>query len=127
MENLENSGKTIYVASIEHFIFSCPLVQTFWTRLWSWFEQETDSQLQVSLRSFLFCVNSVPQAGVPNLLLTFMKFYMYRQKFYHQGIFPLIHFLQELRTRLAIEKHICASQNKASHFRQWQHIYSALG
>lgn len=114
--------------TIEHFIFLCPLVQTLWKDIVQWFDRETDLQLNVSLRAYLFGVpKDTPQAKVINFLLIFVKFYVYRQKLFHQGSLSLIHVLQELRARLQVEKYLTTIENKPSHFNRWRRIFNALG
>lgn len=114
--------------TIQHFLFLCPVVQKFWKDLVAWFDRETELQLNVSLRSFLFGVPSdAPQANRINFLLAFFKFYVYRQKLFGQGVLSLIHVLQELRTRLQVEKYLTTIENKPAHFNRWLRIYNALG
>lgn len=74
------------VDTIEHFLFTCPIVTAFWKEVTSWFAREADVQLQVSPRAFLFGVpDSLPQAKVINFVMLFAKFFIYRQKLFHQG------------------------------------------
>lgn len=114
--------------SIEHFLYLCPTVKAFWDNVVAWFDREADLQLSVSLRAFLFGVTpGVPQAKTINFLLLFTKFYVYRQKLYHQGSLSLIHLLGELRRRLQVERHLTLLEGKANGFRRWQRIYDALG
>lgn len=80
--------------SIEHFLFYCPIVVAFWGKVVAWFHEETDTQLQVSLRTFRFGVpDDFPNARVVNFTLLFVKFFIYRQKLFHQGTMDLTHFL----------------------------------
>lgn len=113
--------------SIQHFLFTCPVVQTFWKQVVSWFSKETRIQLNVSLRSFLFGIPmEVPQAKVINFILLFTKFFIYRQKLFHQASMEITHFLKELRQRLRIEEFITSQDNKRFLFAKWQGILSAL-
>lgn len=114
--------------TIEHFLFQCHGVQVFWKNFILWFNRETDIQLNVSLRAFLFGVPpDTPKAKVINFLLLFFKFFLYRQKLFYQGSLSLIHILQELKTRLRVEKYLTKIEHKPSHFTQWSRIYDALG
>lgn len=116
------------VDSIVHFLFTCPIVVTFWREVSSWFAREVDVQLQISPRAFLFGVpDSLPQAKIINFIILFAKFFIYRQKLFHQGSLDLTHFLRELRLRLQIEQYITNSENKRQIFDKWRRIYTALG
>lgn len=116
------------VDTIDHFLFECPIVQTFWKEIVEWFDREADIQLSVSLRAFLFGVpNTVPQAKIINFVLLFTKFFVYRQKLFHQGSLCLLHFLKELRLRLQVEKYLNTIEDKRHLFGKWQRIYTALG
>lgn len=102
--------------TIEHFLFSCPIVQVFWKDIVLWFDREADVQLNVSLRAFLFGKPTTAlQARIINFLLVYIKFYIYRQ------------LLQELHVRLQVEKYLNLIKNKPSQFNKWRRIYSALG
>lgn len=111
--------------SIQHFLFTCTLVQDFWRQLISWFAREADIQLT---RAFLFGVpTTLPQASVINFILLFSKFYIYRQELFHQGSLDLVHFLREFRTRLQVEKYLNKLENKPHHFFKWNRTLTALG
>lgn len=63
--------------SIQHFLFLCPMTKTFWDKICQWFFKETDLQLDMSMRSYLFGVAvNRPQDKVVNFLLLFLKFYI---------------------------------------------------
>lgn len=114
--------------TIQHFLYTCPVVQVFWKQILSWFFREADIRLDISLRSFLFGVPSgVPHERVINFILLFTKFYIYRQKLFHQASLDLTQFLKEFRLRLQVEKFITTRDNKQSLFTNWRRILTALG
>lgn len=114
--------------TIEHFLYHCSIVNHFWSDVTEWFNREADIQLNISVRAFLFGVPSTtPHAKVINFLVLFAKFFIYRQKLYHQGSLSLIHLLRELRLRLQVEKHLTTLEGKTKNFRKWQRIYNAMG
>lgn len=84
--------------------------------------------VEVSLFEFLFGIHpSAPLARVVNFLLLFVKFFIHRQKLFHQGELNLTHFLQDLRYRLRIEKYLTALEGRSHRFRIWANILDALG
>lgn len=104
------------VDSIEHFLFECPLVQVFWKDLITWIDREANLQIDISVRAFLFGIpEAVPQARLINFILLFTKFFIYRQKLFYQGSLSLIHFLQEMRQRILVEKYLNTIE-KRPHF-----------
>lgn len=114
--------------TIDHFLFHCPHVRTFWKEIINWFSRQADIELNVSLRAFLFGIpGTTPNAKVINFILLFVKFFIYRQKLFHEGALDCIHFLREFRIRLHIEKYLTNIENKKHHFHKRQRIYEALG
>lgn len=114
--------------TIEHFLFTCPFVCVFWRQLISWFEREADINFNISLRVFLFGIpTTVTHDKVINFVLTFAKFFIYRQKLFHAGSLDLTHFLRDLTLRLQVEKYILTLENKQHQFHIWHRIFSALG
>lgn len=114
--------------TIQHFLVQCPRTKSFWDNVSEWLDRETGIQLHVSVRTRLFGVPAThPQARVINFLLMFIKFYIYRQKLFHEGAFSTIHLLRELQTRLRVEKYITALDNKQHKFNMWTRLYAALG
>lgn len=77
--------------TIQHFLYSCPTVKKFWSDVTAWFDREAGIQLNISMRAFLFGIpKAAPHAKVINFLALFAKFFIYRQKLYHQGSLSLI-------------------------------------
>lgn len=114
--------------SIQHFLFTCPATKTFWDNFCNWLATQVDIQIHMSTRLFLFGVPiSNPQDRIVNFLLLLIKFYIYRQKLFHQGRLCLLQFLGELRARLQIEKYILKLENKPDRFNPWNRLYAALG
>lgn len=80
--------------SIQHFLFLCPTTKAFWNSICRWTATEADIQIDMSTRSFLFGIPVIaPQDKVVNFLLLFLKFYIYRQKLFHQGKLCILQFL----------------------------------
>lgn len=109
------------IDTIKHFLFACPIVKTFWEGVVAWFNREADVQLDLPIQAFLFGVpETAHQARIINFVLLFSKFFIYRQKLFHQGHLDLIPFLHELRTRLQVEKYLTTLENKKHLFHKWQ-------
>lgn len=114
--------------TVQHFLFECQRVQTFWSTLRQWLAQEADFHIHTNMLEFIFGVpQGIPQARNINFITLTVKFFIYRQNLYHQGALPLPQFLHEFRSKLLVEKRICQLQGKPHMFRSWEKILAALG
>lgn len=101
-------------------------MKTFWNDVVAWFAREGDIQMNILIRAFLFRIpNTVPHSKI-NFVVSFTKFFIYRQRLLHQGSLSLIHLLRDLRLRLQVEKYLTTSEGKAGVFRKWRRIYEAI-
>lgn len=116
------------VDTIQHFLAECDDTRRLWNQIRSWMEQNTGFQMDISQQEFLLGVHPrVPGSRKINLIAIMAKFFTHRQKLFHNGDLPLTLFLREFRTRLQIEKHICALEGKPDKFNCWRTTLSALG
>lgn len=117
------------VDTLTHFLFQCSHVQRFWSALCNWTSQNINITLEdISVREYMLGTpKEKPQARAINFILLSCKFYIYRQKLYHNASMELVTFLHELRMKLKIEQYICALEGKADKFHTWRYILNALG
>lgn len=114
--------------TLQHFFWTCSLVQDFWHKVEEWLSLNGDIHIQTNMKQFLFGFPKThPQVKIINLLSLAAKHFIYRQKLFHAGNLELIHFLREFRAKLGIEKFICMKENKIRKFARWNRIYNALG
>lgn len=116
------------VDTLEHFLFLCPRVQTFWNGITQWLAREANLHITITVEEYIFgfpCHS--PKDRVINAIILHSKFYTYRQNLYHNGTLSVLHFLQELRKKLHTEDFLCQLENKQAKFRGWRKIYNALG
>lgn len=111
-----------------HFLFECRMVQHFWTVLCAWFAGVEDLALD-SISPKLF-VLGVPQvfrkAAIVNFILMNVKFYVYRQRLFHEGKLELLQWLREFKLKLFMEKQICYNEGKAKRFGKWAAILDTI-
>lgn len=117
------------VDSLAHFFYYCPTVSSFRRSAFARILLIEDLPLDnFSVRSFLFGVPSTtPKANKINAILISMKFYIYRQRLFHEGKLDLIHWLREFRLRLLAERDICTMQGTARKFAPWSTFLRGLG
>lgn len=113
----------------EDFFFYCPRVREFWKMIRDWFASQVNIYLaNTTVDEFMLGVpKEEPQARILNLTILTCKFYIFRQKLYHDSKLEFLGFLRELRYKLPIEKYICSLEGKASRFNIWNSVLSALG
>lgn len=117
------------VDSLNHFFYHCSSVKPFWSALCTWATRQINIQLEnIQLCEYMLGIpQENPQSKVLNFIILSCKFYIYRQKLYHEGKTDLTAFLRELRAKLKIEKYICVLEGKADKFNRWRSILNALG
>lgn len=116
------------VDSIQHFLFECDNTKRFWSQICRWLGQNADLVIQVSQQEFLLGVHpSIPDARKINFITIFTKFFVHRQKLFHNGDLSLVLFLRELRSKLRVEKQICSLEGKPDKFKGWNCVLTALG
>lgn len=71
--------------------------------------------------------NSSSKSILILMYLISTKFFIYRQKLFHEGKFNIIHFRGDFWDRLKIEKFILGLEGKPHKFRMWKKIFAALG
>lgn len=114
--------------TLQHFFFQCTIIHDFWTTIVQWFAQYGDLHLPLSLKNVLFGIPiSSSKDKQANFIFLFVKFYLYRQRLFHQTKLELVHFLRELRANLRTEKFICDLENRPRKFSPWTSILQALG
>lgn len=114
--------------SLQHFFFNCPKVHDFWTKLAHWLHQNTPLNLQPSLKNILFGFPvELPADRAINFIILFTKFFIYRQRLFHQTELDLLHLLMELRIRLRLERYICDLEGKPNKMNIWKHLLTAMG
>lgn len=114
--------------TLQHFLFSCPKVSRFWNSVCRWLATQANFHITLTEQEFLFGVTKdVHQSRAINFLAITAKYFIYRQKLFHNSNLDLTHFLRELKGKLAVEKFISTQEKKPGKFRQWDRIYAALG
>lgn len=115
--------------SLPHFFYECDRNRPFWRAIFDWFLRIEDLQLEnLPLKHIILGLpHLAPKAKKVNTILISVKFYIHRQRLFHQGKLELLYWLREFRTRLLVEREICARENKISRFAPWKRILNALG
>lgn len=114
--------------TLQHFLFSCEKVRAFWQTICNWFAAEANFHINLTEREFILGVpKTTPDSQKLNFIAIFTKFFVYRQKLFHNANLEITHFLKELRAKLRVERYNYAQERKLHKFRPWEGIYKALG
>lgn len=117
------------VDTILHFLLECPSVKRFWSMVCQWFDGVECLALDtLSPKQFVFGVPRVtPRATVINFILMNVKFFIFRQRLFHEGKLELLHWLREFKVKLLMERQIAFSERKIHRFGKWTKIFTAIG
>lgn len=87
---------------LSHFFVLCPSTKLFWQRLHQWIQRIEDLDLEnLTTKEVLLGIPTQAPKGIKfNEILMYAKYYIHRQKLFHQGQLSLIQWLQEFRTKL---------------------------
>lgn len=112
-----------------HFFFHCVLVQKLWRSICDWFDTQANFQLLfiTPKEAVLGVDDASPRGSMVNFILLHFRFFVHRQKLFHNSKMDIVHWLAELRTRLNTLKANLKMDGKSHIFRQWDPIIRALG
>lgn len=115
--------------SIAHFLFNCRTIRAFWQGICTWFNNADDLYLnQISAKEFIFGIpKENHRSAVINTVLAYVRYYIHRQRLFHEGRLDLLQWLREFREKLKIEQWICARSGKTKHFTKWKNILREMG
>ena len=91
-----------------------------------------DKYLNITVRMYseveilLGVVDSSYRREVINVIFLLVKFYIHRQKLFHNCHVSLVHFLADLRVYLETERYNAKQLNRLTKFRKWQEILELL-
>lgn len=112
-----------------HFFFHCPGVVLFCRQICRWFKGSVNLYLdRISPKEFLFGVKKeCHRSKVINHVLLHTRFYIFRQKLFHNCDLHLVQWLQEYKTALRMERWICVGTGQTAKFDRWKGILEELG
>lgn len=92
--------------SITHHLFRCAKVRPLWSALAGWFRQQVNLYLDnlTAKEIILGLPQGAYQRDVINSILLSFKFYVFRQKRFHEGELDMRHWLTEFKTKIKTEK-----------------------
>lgn len=114
--------------TIIHYLYDCTEVQRFWQGVVKWFDDYTHISLDnLSAAHFMFGIPKTTRNWkTVNWILLVTKFFIQRQKLFHNGKLHLIHFLAHIKEKLITEKKVCRMEGKPHKFQKWQQLLSVL-
>lgn len=115
--------------TLPHFFYECTRNKNFWQAVFRWIGRVEDLRLEEIPPKHLILglPQAAPKAKKINAILMSIKYYIHRQRLFHQGSLELLHWLRDFRAKLLVEREICTRENKLARFDQWKRILQAMG
>lgn len=112
-----------------HFFFECQLVRNFWSSICAWLAREANIHLyNITTKEAVLGMDDTSTEGrITNFILLHFRFFVHRQRLFHDNKFETIHWLAELRTRLLTMENNLKIEGKAHLFSKWECLTKALG
>lgn len=112
-----------------HFFVHCSPVQALWTSVCRWARGHTHLSLdRISPKEIVLAVdNKSPKGGIINFMLLHFRFFVHRQKLFHDSKMDITHWLSELRVRLSCMERNLKMDGKGHLFKHWEPMVRALG
>ena len=114
--------------TIEHFLVKCPPVGYFWKSVFKWLnlvvKVDTTGVGECDLLFGLTQKRS--NRDVLNLVLLKAKYYIYRQRLYHNCQLDILEWLKEFKMSLLSEQYICNLENKSKKFVKWMKVLDVM-
>ena len=110
---------------MEHFFLYCPELDRFWNFIRNWLVGIVEFDLKnVSGAGLL--LNSPGKdkfCCFQNYLLLNIKFYIYRQRLFHNKRLDLLEWMAELKAKLLRERYICEGEGNLRKFKDLQNCW----
>lgn len=115
---------------IAHFFINCAASQMLWKRIWRWLEFQVKCRhIILSEPEILLGVHGEYHKNlryIINVICLFTKFYIYRQRLYHQADCNFEVWCKEFKRRLDTEKYILEKNQKSDDFKRWETLYETM-
>lgn len=103
---------------VEHLFFTCNVVKRFWTRVWTWYEAMTDSEVLFE-NKFLLLNMYVDKITILDTLVLIAKQYIFRCKCMEKDL-NFYNYKDEVLLICKIERRIaCVTNNRRKFQRKW--------
>ena len=114
--------------TIRHFFLFCPRVEAFWQHFFNWWNRLDNIQIPHTTElNILFGYMSNENVFMAlNYCILHGKYYIYKQRLFHNNNLDLYEFLVELRYKLQIEYDICKKNSCMDKFDKYVFIFDTL-
>ena len=116
---------------IGHFFFLCKDVYEFWREICTWWNtldyDGVDFPAYPNVKTIIFgSQDDTEGVAVLNFSIFHIKYYIYRQRLFHDNVFRLHEIQNVIVAKLEIEKNICQKENRNHKFDKFEIIYENL-
>ncbi len=119
------------IDDIKHFLLSCEKTRSFCQSFFLWWIRVSDTKITLHYgfleESILFGFHVNGEVfDILNYCILNGKFYIHKQKLFHENALDFYDYLWELKDKLQIERMICNGTNNGEQFSKFLFIYNAL-
>lgn len=125
-DRCDNCGVT---DDLFHFFFHCSMVQNLWSSVCRWSASQAHIPLStITPKEVVVGVDDVsPRGRIINFLLLHFRYFVHRQRLFHNNKFELTHWLAELKSRLRTLERNLKLDGKSHLFKKWEFVLNTLG
>ena len=114
-----------------HFFFHCPNVRNLWYlffQMWNGIEyHRVNFPNYPDVYDILFGVKNMNDGHeILNFCILHIKYYIYKQRLFHDNTLSIREICNEIRYKLDIEKQICEKDDKQMNFGKYVPLYNML-
>ena len=100
----------------------------FWNTLKKWLKNVLEVSIDEEIEEGLLFNNpgKIVQSKREKFVLLNVKFYIYRQRLFHNNHLDVLEWALEFREKLRMEKQICSQEGKLKKFSIWENILEKI-
>ncbi len=118
------------IDDIRHFLLFCEKTRNFWQSSFLWWNRVSDTKITLHCEfledSMLFGFHANGEFfDILNYCILNGKFYIHKQRLFHENALDFYDYLWELKYKLQIERMICNGTSNDEQFSKFLFIYNA--
>jgi hypothetical protein len=115
------------IDDIQHFFVNCTPVRKFWLTVQTWLNNMYNTNIILSEKTIIFgCMPEDDMLEALNFVILLGKFYIYKQRLFHDNEINFLEYLIDLKYKLDIEEQICKHNKTLDKFIKYLIIHDNL-
>ena len=114
--------------TLEHFLVRCPPVSYFWKSIFRRLNVVVKVDTSgIGESDLLFgLTQNEPNSDIVNLVILRVKFYVYRQRLYHNCQLDILQWIREFKMSLLSVQYVCNLENKPKNSERWMKVLDVV-